>query len=60
MSKIDDLKEKNKEVEGKVTTLLVEHSDEKKSLKGHLERLQNQLNTVRNVSSGGYAVGEVS
>lgn len=57
MSRIDELKEKNREVEGKVVTLLVEHSDEKKSLKGHVERLQNQLNAVRNASFYREAVG---
>jgi hypothetical protein len=49
LSKIDELKEKNKESEGKIVTLLVEHSDDKKALKGQVEHLQNQLNEVRKV-----------
>ena len=53
MSRIEELKEKNKEGEGKIITLIVEHSDDKKALKGQVEHLQNQLNEVRNVPWNG-------
>jgi hypothetical protein len=53
LSKIEELKEKNKDGEGKVATLLVEHSDDKKALKGQVEHLQNQLNEVRDVPWSG-------